>query len=77
MTEFVLKSSVGPQRVGTIEYSVMSGADMVSLAHVLCTQAHLYQQPSLEPMPDGVLDRRMGVSDQKSPCGTCMQPLKV
>ena len=77
MTEFVHKSSEGPQRVGTIKYGVLTGSEMRDMAHVICTRSQIYQQPTMEPMPDGVLDSRMGVSDQKSHCQTCLQDLKV
>eukprot|EP00741_Cyanophora_paradoxa_P024410 tig00022075_g23569.t1 len=67
----VAKESFTPKKIARIDFGLMSAADMMKMSHMQVSERQLYQMPKRNPMPNGVLDTRLGVSDKQSLCGTC------
>ncbi|PVV02627.1 hypothetical protein BB560_002917 [Smittium megazygosporum] len=63
-------SNNAPKRVKYIEFSVPSSEDIRKAAEIKVFHRDLYTE-AREPVRNGVLDPRLGISDKKSTCETC------
>ncbi|KAG9025228.1 hypothetical protein FRB95_010388 [Tulasnella sp. JGI-2019a] len=70
-----LVSSAAPKRIKSIQFSMFSSQEVVKLSEFEVTQRDLYTTgPQRTSTPHGVLDRRLGTSDEHHNCETCGQP---
>eukprot|EP01113_Clastostelium_recurvatum_P040668 TRINITY_DN6343_c0_g1_i1.p1 TRINITY_DN6343_c0_g1~~TRINITY_DN6343_c0_g1_i1.p1 ORF type:complete len:1395 (-),score=348.95 TRINITY_DN6343_c0_g1_i1:174-4358(-) len=61
-----------PQKIGHIQFGFLGPQDMVRLSHAQIVNRELYHAgPKRVPVPHGVLDTRLGISDKVSTCTTC------
>ncbi|KAK0564078.1 DNA-directed RNA polymerase III subunit C1 (rpo31) [Tilletia horrida] len=60
-----------PKKIKHIQFGVLSMQDIARLAELEVTSRDLYNIADRTPVTQGVLDRRMGVSDKFSSCTTC------
>ncbi|XP_071952923.1 DNA-directed RNA polymerase III subunit RPC1-like [Antedon mediterranea] len=63
------------KKISQVCFGIMSAAQMRQQAHIHVVSKGLYQQESHTPVQYGVLDHRMGTSEKKNDCLTCMKPL--
>ena len=76
----VLANSVGevPMAVDKIRFSLMSPDQMRAVACLECTTEELYTvNNGFVPVPNGVLDLRLGTSNKDRTCQTCGEKLKT
>jgi DNA-directed RNA polymerase III subunit RPC1 len=67
------------KRIKHIQFGVLSQQEIVGMSELEVTTRELYNiGPGGErtPMENGVLDRRMGISDKGSLCATCNNKMK-
>eukprot|EP00771_Trimastix_marina_P001892 gnl/Trimastix_PCT/3001.p1 GENE.gnl/Trimastix_PCT/3001~~gnl/Trimastix_PCT/3001.p1 ORF type:complete len:1478 (+),score=447.35 gnl/Trimastix_PCT/3001:86-4519(+) len=57
--------------VNNLQFGLLSAQDTVRLSNVQIVNRELYQYPTRNPVPLGVLDRRLGTSDKSGLCETC------
>ena len=69
MKELVVQDA--PKKIKSIQFGVMSKQEIVNLAELEVVTRDIYNLPDRQPRVGGVLDRRMGVSDNVSTCETC------
>ncbi|KAG8885857.1 hypothetical protein FRB98_001570 [Tulasnella sp. 332] len=70
-----LVSFAAPKRIKSIQFSMFNSQDVVKLSEFEVTQRDLYTTgPQRTSTPHGVLDRRLGTSDEQHHCETCGQP---
>ncbi|KAK0536264.1 DNA-directed RNA polymerase III subunit C1 (rpo31) [Tilletia horrida] len=60
-----------PKKIKHIQFGVLSMQDIARLSELEVTSKDLYNIADRTPVTQGVLDRRMGVSDKFSSCATC------
>lgn len=61
-----------PKKIGGIEFSALSAADIVAQSEVEISTRDLFDlEKNREPKVGGALDRRMGVSSSSAECATC------
>ncbi|CAD6948305.1 unnamed protein product, partial [Tilletia laevis] len=60
-----------PKKIKHIQFGVLSMQDIARLSELEVTSKDLYNIADRTPVTQGVLDRRMGVSDKTSSCTTC------
>ncbi|OMJ07858.1 DNA-directed RNA polymerase III subunit rpc1, partial [Smittium culicis] len=60
-----------PKRVKYIEFGVSSASDIRKSSEIQINHRDLYYSDTRDPVKNGVLDRRLGISDKKSFCETC------
>jgi hypothetical protein len=60
-----------PKKISHIRFSMLSGAEMVRSSELQVSSRQLYSMTTREPMANGVLDGRLGISDKTSTCETC------
>jgi len=65
-----------PKRVEEIQFGLMSGLDMMQVSELHVRSKQLYVIETREPVSEGLLDPKLGVSDKSSLCGTCGKSLK-
>ncbi|KAL6060056.1 DNA-directed RNA polymerase subunit [Balamuthia mandrillaris] len=79
---FGLKSSIlkdlvpeheTPQKIKAIQFGMFSSSDMMRMSQFQLVNRELYQLPKREPMPNGPLDAKLGVSGKSGTCETCGQ----
>ena len=59
-------------RVKSIEFKIFGDEEIKDMAALEITERNLYtSNPLRSPLPDGVLDTRLGISDRKLECATC------
>eukprot|EP00727_Mastigamoeba_balamuthi_P012494 m51a1_g7868 putative beta and beta-prime subunits of dna dependent rna-polymerase (1422) ;mRNA; f:275352-280573 len=61
-------------RSGAIKFSMLSAAEIMRVGQYQVVNTSLYQV-NRQPLPDSVIDPRLGVSDKHSACATCGQRL--
>ncbi|CAG9460748.1 unnamed protein product [Pedinophyceae sp. YPF-701] len=72
-TKELFKEPNRPRRIKSLTFGVMSPAEVASAAALQVHAPQLYTRlPERAPQQDGVLDRRLGVSNKRGPpCQTC------
>lgn len=70
-TKRTFEDEEAPRKIRSIKFGLMSGQDVEKMAELEVTDRTLFQMPERTPMPEGVLDARMGTSDKKGECETC------
>ncbi|KAJ1958508.1 DNA-directed RNA polymerase III subunit C1 (rpo31) [Linderina pennispora] len=71
MKEQVLAQA--PKQIHCIQFGVPSPHDIRQAAEVVINQRDLYTAETRKPVPNGVLDPRLGVSNKSDICETCGQ----
>jgi hypothetical protein len=66
-----------PKKISHIRFSMLSGAEMVRSSELQVSSRQLYSMTTREPMANGVLDGRLGVSDKTSVCETCRSVIYI
>jgi DNA-directed RNA polymerase III subunit RPC1 len=67
-----------PMAVDKIQFSLMSPEQMQQVACLTCTTEELYTvRNGFQPVPNGVLDLRLGTSNKDRVCQTCGEKLKT
>jgi DNA-directed RNA polymerase III subunit RPC1 len=67
-----------PMAVDKIRFSLMSPSEMIHASVLQCTHEELYTvHNGFVPIPNGVLDLRLGTSNKDRVCTTCGEPLKT
>lgn len=61
---------VGPRKIKSIRFSTFSGDEIRRLAEVQVWNSRLYD-PSVKPVPNGLLDPHMGPANKAGFCATC------
>ncbi|KAJ2162429.1 DNA-directed RNA polymerase III subunit C1 (rpo31) [Coemansia sp. RSA 552] len=62
-----------PKQIHFIQFGIPSPHDIRQAAEVEINQRDLYDAETREPVPNGVLDRHLGVSGKTNTCATCGQ----
>uniref|UniRef100_A0A7S2W5D7 DNA-directed RNA polymerase subunit n=1 Tax=Mucochytrium quahogii TaxID=96639 RepID=A0A7S2W5D7_9STRA len=80
MRKGILKDGDGlnrskPKRIRNIQFSMLSGSDMVRASELRVSHKQLYQIGTRNPVEYGCLDPRLGISDKQSECSTCGKKL--
>ena len=65
-----------PMRISRLRFLSMSGEEMKRLSEFEITSRELYQVPTRNPTPNGLMDGRLGISDKAKVCTTCKKKLK-
>ena len=80
--EFLTKSMISeglgkgkPKKIKEIQFSMLDASEMAQLSDLRISRRELYHIGTRDPVPFGVLDFRLGVSDKKNSCQTCNQKL--
>ena len=69
-TPFVPAST--PKKIRSVRFSLMSAAEIGRAGTFHVFERNLYQMPQRTPMPNGILDARMGTTDKRgAECATC------
>jgi DNA-directed RNA polymerase III subunit RPC1 len=71
----LVKEDLAPKKIASIQFGLLSPAEMQRLAEFQVTSRELFSMPSRNPAPGGCLDPRLGVSDKVSTCATCKKKL--
>ncbi|KAN0062318.1 DNA-directed RNA polymerase III subunit C1 (rpo31) [Thecaphora frezii] len=68
-----LVSQDAPKKIKHIQFGVLSQQDIVNMSEIEVTTRDLYTigEAERKPVANGVLDRRLGISDKNSLCETC------
>ncbi|SCV70568.1 BQ2448_3330 [Microbotryum intermedium] len=66
-----LVQDAAPKRIKHIQFSVLSSQEIVAISEFEATQRDLYKAEDRSPVPQGVLDRRLGTSNKTDRCETC------
>ncbi|KAL6650947.1 hypothetical protein ACP70R_009872 [Stipagrostis hirtigluma subsp. patula] len=61
---------VGTRRIKSIRFSVFSGSEIRKSAEVQVWNNRIYGQ-DMKPVPNGLLDKRMGAANKLGECSTC------
>ncbi|EOY20721.1 DNA-directed RNA polymerase [Theobroma cacao] len=61
---------VGPRKIKSIQFSMLSDSEIAKAAEVQVYQA-LYYDPKSRPIEGGLLDPRMGPANKSGKCATC------
>eukprot|EP00536_Pseudo-nitzschia_multiseries_P010257 jgi/Psemu1/319821/estExt_fgenesh1_pm.C_3060011 len=72
----LIKGDNVPKKIKSIQFGLLSPAEMQRLAEFQVTSRELFCMPSRNPAPGGCLDPRLGVSDKVSTCATCKKKLQ-
>eukprot|EP00232_Nephroselmis_pyriformis_P008411 CAMPEP_0182876754 /NCGR_PEP_ID=MMETSP0034_2-20130328/14327_1 /TAXON_ID=156128 /ORGANISM="Nephroselmis pyriformis, Strain CCMP717" /LENGTH=1384 /DNA_ID=CAMNT_0025009559 /DNA_START=143 /DNA_END=4294 /DNA_ORIENTATION=- len=70
-TKELFKEHEGPRKIKSISFGLMSAQEIVKSAEFHVFERNLYQMPQRIPLPNGILDPRLGTSDKKGECQTC------
>lgn len=63
-------------KVSAIQFGLLKSSDVLKMSHMEVTHRNFYQpHDRREPVPYGVLDRRLGTSEKGVSCATCHKPL--
>jgi DNA-directed RNA polymerase III subunit RPC1 len=69
-TPFVAATT--PRKISSVRFSLMSDAEIGRAGVFHVCERNLYQMPQRTPMPNGILDPRMGTTDKRGgECATC------
>ncbi|TYZ65031.1 hypothetical protein PybrP1_003004 [[Pythium] brassicae (nom. inval.)] len=68
--QFVLEND-RPAKISHLNFGLLSDVDMMRMSELRIHSKDLFKMPSREPAVDGVLDKRLGVSNKKDTCDTC------
>ncbi|DBA04436.1 TPA: hypothetical protein N0F65_010032 [Lagenidium giganteum] len=68
--QFVLEND-RPARISHLNFGLLSEVDMMRMSELRIHSKDLFKMPSRDPAKDGVLDKRLGVSNKKDVCDTC------
>jgi len=61
-----------PRKIRSVRFSLMSDAEIGRAGVFHVCERNLYQMPQRTPMPNGILDPRMGTTDKRGgECATC------
>ncbi|KAG1663390.1 hypothetical protein FOA52_011667 [Chlamydomonas sp. UWO 241] len=74
-TKEPLKDQRLPGKIQQIRFGVQTPQEIVKCGVFHVYERSLYKMPERMPHPDGVLDRRLGVSNKNHTCETCGQKL--
>lgn len=66
---------VAPRKIKSINFGTMSATDIVKLGELHVFERSLYQMPERRPLANGVLDNRLGTTDKRGECATCLGKL--
>ncbi|ETV77719.1 hypothetical protein H257_08583 [Aphanomyces astaci] len=72
--QFVLEND-RPSKISHLNFGMLSATDMMRMSEVPIHSKDLFIMPTREPAPNGVLDKRLGVSNKSDDCETCHQKL--
>ncbi|CAN0053132.1 unnamed protein product, partial [Heterosigma akashiwo] len=64
-----------PKKISHIQFGLFNSTEMHRLSEFEVCNRSLFQMPTRNPAPYGVLDPRLGVSDKVSVCQTCRRKL--
>lgn len=67
----VLADVCAPKRVTAMQFGLMRDSEAATLSELQVLNRELYELPQRTPQANGVLDRRLGISDKKGTCTTC------
>ena len=59
------------KRIGHVQFGLMGNEEIERLAEYEVISDRGYEQPGRTPVVNGVLDRRLGISDKFNACETC------
>lgn len=62
-------------RVAQLQFGMLKTSDILRASHLEVLHRTFYEAGRQEPMPYGVLDRRLGTSEKMAECRTCHKPL--
>ncbi|GAB9475396.1 DNA-directed RNA polymerase iii largest subunit [Globisporangium polare] len=68
--QFVLEND-RPAKISHLNFGLLSDIDMMRMSELRIHSKDLFKMPSRDPALDGVLDKRLGVSNKKDTCDTC------
>ena len=60
-----------PRKIESIRFGTLSAEEVTRVAELHVSERNLYQMPDRRPLPNGILDSRLGTSDKKGECATC------
>jgi DNA-directed RNA polymerase III subunit RPC1 len=60
-----------PRKIQEIKFGIMTPQDVLRCGVLHVHERSLYLMPERTPHPDGVLDRRLGISSKVAACETC------
>jgi len=64
-----------PRKIKRIQFGLQSQSEIVDYGEFHVHERGLYQMPERKPLPNGVLDTRLGVSSKQLVCATCSNKL--
>ena len=67
----VLEEDKLGKRIGHVQFGLMGNEEIERLAEYEVISDRGYEQPGRIPVVNGVLDRRLGISDKFNACETC------
>lgn len=67
----MVEAAEAPQKIAEIQFALMSPAEMQKVSEFHVWSPEMYQMGNRKPVPDGVLDPRLGVIDKLGHCKTC------
>lgn len=74
-TKDLFKEASLPRRIQQIQFGLQSPQEIVKCGVFHVYERNLYKMPERVPYPNGVLDRRLGISNKTAQCETCGQKL--
>ena len=72
----VLEEDALGKKISHIQFGTFASSEIERLAEFEVTSDRGYEQPNRTPVANGVLDRRLGISDKQSLCETCGQRMQ-
>ena len=67
----ILKLDDNQKRIKGITFGPLNHQEIAQVAELQVTSRELYNTQTMQPVPGGALDRRLGTSDKASVCQTC------
>lgn len=68
--QFVLEKD-RPVKISHLNFGLLSEVEMMRLSEIRVTSRDLFAIQSRDPAKNGVLDKRLGVSNKADTCDTC------
>eukprot|EP00197_Chlamydomonas_leiostraca_P012021 CAMPEP_0202861128 /NCGR_PEP_ID=MMETSP1391-20130828/2625_1 /ASSEMBLY_ACC=CAM_ASM_000867 /TAXON_ID=1034604 /ORGANISM="Chlamydomonas leiostraca, Strain SAG 11-49" /LENGTH=1424 /DNA_ID=CAMNT_0049540457 /DNA_START=102 /DNA_END=4376 /DNA_ORIENTATION=+ len=75
MTKELFKEANMPRKIQEIKFGLQTPQEIVRCGVFHAYERNLYKMPERAPYPNGVLDRRLGISSKTATCETCGQKL--
>ncbi|KAL0220277.1 hypothetical protein RCL1_000131 [Eukaryota sp. TZLM3-RCL] len=67
----VVRSDNVPKQITKLQFGLLNPTEIQQMSEIEVVNRELYQVATRNPIPHGMLDRRLGVADKSSTCSTC------